>query len=310
VANIWRIAELWKRSKPSIGGFLAHIGVATAMAGLIISRGLEKKQTYVLQETQPAFSIDPNSLPYALTLQPVDPQTLFDKNNKLHLDVAGDGGKYAVYPGFYYINDFRDGLKQMAWPAIHHELSHDSYYALQGQQLNATPDPISLAPGQTQTFTVTDWQSLQQLPYKVTYKRFVREGQVAAAGTKMLAELVVQLPNGVKVNAKPGMAIGGKGGPEFIPADLDGEFNISVAGMNAADKSMNFQLGYVRPIYILDFFYKPMVILVWLGAGILFVGGLLTAWYRRKVTKTVRELEIAPPAPAAKTEENALAPTA
>jgi len=310
VANIWRIAELWKKSKPSIGGFIAHIGVATAMAGLIISRALEHKQTYVLQEQQPSFSIDANSLPYTLTLQEVDPQTLFDKNNRLQLDVVGDGGKYTVHPGFYYRNDIQKGLEQMAWPAIHRELSHDSYFALQGQQLQATPEPINLKPGETKAFTVTDWQSLHELTYKVTYKKFAREGQVASACTKMLAQCVVELPNGKKIEANPGMAIAGQGGPEFIPADLDGDFNLSVAGMNVADLSMNFQLGYDRPIYILEFFYKPMVILVWLGAGILFVGGLLTAWYRRKVTRSARDIETVQPAPAVKTEENALAPTA
>ncbi len=42
VGNLWRIVEMRKARKSSLGSFVAHIGVAVAMAGLIISRGLER----------------------------------------------------------------------------------------------------------------------------------------------------------------------------------------------------------------------------------------------------------------------------
>ena len=42
-ANLWKVGTLWKRGKSSIGGFLAHVGVAVLMAGLIVSRGFERK---------------------------------------------------------------------------------------------------------------------------------------------------------------------------------------------------------------------------------------------------------------------------
>lgn len=308
VASFWRICELWNRSKPSVGGFVAHIGVATAVAGLIISRGLERKQEFALQEDQLAFSSTPYALPYTLKLNQVNVDNLFDRNNKLKIDVTGDGGSYSVYPGFYYfLKDPDQGPKQMAWPAIHHELSHDSYYALAAQQLQ-TGDPQSIAPGQSKTFKVADFQTNQELDYTVTYNSFKREGQVASAGTKMLADLTVELPNHVKVHAKPGMEIAGQGGPQMIPANLDGDVYVSVAGMNAADKSMNFQLGYMRPIYWLDFYYKPMTILVWLGAGIMFVGGLISALYRRRVLKAVEELEESKAVESGVGKERALAP--
>src|SRR5258707_10641869 len=37
ISNIWRLVELFPRSKLGIGSFLAHIGVATALAGLVLS---------------------------------------------------------------------------------------------------------------------------------------------------------------------------------------------------------------------------------------------------------------------------------
>src|SRR5262249_43500774 len=45
VANFWRIAEISKRSSFfSWGGFIAHIGVSVLLAGLLLSRGFERKE--------------------------------------------------------------------------------------------------------------------------------------------------------------------------------------------------------------------------------------------------------------------------
>jgi cytochrome c-type biogenesis protein CcmF len=44
---------------------------------------------------------------------------------------------------------------------------------------------------------------------------------------------------------------------------------------------VTIDLQYAKPIYVLDLFYKPMTMLVWIGTGIMTLGGLIAAFYRR-----------------------------
>jgi cytochrome c-type biogenesis protein CcmF len=232
-----------------------------------------------------------SALPYVLTLAEVDEKNLNNKDNTLKLEVSGDGGKFKVEPGYHFISDGKGGTQQFKTPAIHHELSHDTYVAVLGREIEAN-DAQTLKPGETKTFNVPDLTLNQNLPYTITYEKLDREGQVGAAGTKFLAQLSVSLPSGQKIKAAPGMAVAGGAGPQFIPAMVDGEFFLTMSRMNAADKSVDLQMNFVHPIYYIDLFYKPMTILVWLGAGILTFGGLLSAWYRRKVLKAVEDLDL------------------
>jgi cytochrome c biogenesis factor len=60
---------------------------------------------------------------------------------------------------------------------------------------------------------------------------------------------------------------------------------VTLERIDAADHSAAVQLHFNRTIYYIDIFYKPMVILVWLGAGITFIGGVLAAYSRRFTAK-------------------------
>jgi cytochrome c-type biogenesis protein CcmF len=299
IANFWRICELWKRSKPSIGAFIAHIGIATAMAGLIISRGLERTQTYAMQEGSSAmpYTTDGGTslLPYTLTLNEVDTKKLGDKENKLNIETIGDGGKFMARPGFYFIPNANGDPQQFAWPSIHHEISHDTYIAMRGSQ-DIVDDPISLKPGETKDFMAPNWQTGLKEDYKISYVKLEREGEVGTVGTKFFAQLVIQLPDGTKIPSAPGMAIAsGGGGPQMIPGQIDDHVFVTLASMDAGSHSVMLQFNYVRPLYEADLIYKPMVILVWAGAGILTFGGLLSAWYRRRVTKALDDVEPSTP---------------
>lgn len=292
VANLWRIAELWKRSKPAAGAFIAHIGVATAMAGLIISRGMERVQTYALQEEDISPSLDVNALPYDLSLRDVNESNLWDKNNKLQIDVRDvhGGESFLATPGFYMIQGQDGQPQQFAWPSIHHELSHDSYLALKGRTIPAD-DPEHLGIGQTKAFKVFDVQNARELTFHVTYRNLVRQGAAGQVGTRFLADLLIDTPNHTKLNVKPAMEVGAGGGPQILPALVDADYFVTLMRMDAADKSVELQFNFVRPLYEVDFYYKPMVILVWFGAGIMTLGGLLSAWYRRRVLQAAQDLE-------------------
>jgi cytochrome c-type biogenesis protein CcmF len=119
-----------------------------------------------------------------------------------------------------------------------------------------------------------------------------REGEAGQAGTKFGAKLDVLGPDG-KISTTPKMVLGGGGGPSKETAPIDGVFGVEMEGMDAADKSVKLVLSYKMPIFPIELYYKPMTILVWLGVGILAVGGFLSAWDRRRRPR--KSLDLAEP---------------
>jgi cytochrome c-type biogenesis protein CcmF len=73
----------------------------------------------------------------------------------------------------------------------------------------------------------------------------------------------------------------GNGSLEPTIPKISDDFRAVITSMNAADKSVQFQLLVSPPLYPVQIFYKPMTGLVWLGTGIFTLGGLLSAFYRR-----------------------------
>ncbi len=57
IANIWRIVEMVRKSPMGVGGFVAHLGIAVLMSGLIISRGFEQKDSGLVDQQDPPANI-------------------------------------------------------------------------------------------------------------------------------------------------------------------------------------------------------------------------------------------------------------
>lgn len=285
IANLWRLVEIFKRSRPSAGAFLSHLGVAVAVAGLILSRGLERKQSYIVQEGEgnSSFAIEPeDSLPIWIQMKDLDWSKIYEKSNQVSMTVNGAGLTFLATPGFY-IHRFINGEESpMVWPSINRQLSHDMYVTLNAPQ-NEASKPFELKPGQTTQVEVVDWAQRHTITYTITYNKMIREGEAGMAGTKFKTELTVEGPAGKAVVA-PGMELG-EVPPKLLHAPIDTGFGIAMLRMNAADKSAQLQMEYIRPVFPVDLYYKPLTSLVWLGAGILTLGGLLSAWNRRKVVK-------------------------
>ncbi len=186
-------------------------------------------------------------------------------------------------PGFYFRKE-GDEQKQTAWPSIQHTLSHDTYLALGAQQIQAS-DPITLAPGASKVVKLDDPQTLDKIPYQLTYKKMEMVGQPGQEGTKFLADVLVRGPNGAEITVKPSMQIASGDAPDIEPSIIDSDFFLTLVSMDAATKNVTLQVNYVRPLYLVNLLYKPLVMLVPLGAVIMTIGGLMSAWYRRKNKK-------------------------
>jgi cytochrome c-type biogenesis protein CcmF len=307
VANLWRLGEVWTRARPSAGAFLAHAGVAIAMAGLIVSRGLESKQSYVVQEGDFAYRVMERGLTHVLQLKEAQTAGFLSRRNKVLIDVNGPDGPFLARPALYY--SFRPGQdpQPVAWPHIERRATHDMYLHLHPLQFEAG-GPQEVKPGQRVEFKVANWSEGKEVTYAVTYLEMVREGEAGMDGTKFGAKLKVVGPEG-ESTVVPKMALTGAM-PDIQPAAIDGYFGIAMQRMNAADRSVTLQMTYNKPVYPIDLFYKPMTSLVWAGTGILTLGGFLSAWNRRRYRKIDPELDETTPETPIESEEDALVPVA
>jgi cytochrome c-type biogenesis protein CcmF len=295
VANLWRLAELWKRSRSSTGAFLSHIGVAVLMAGLIISRGLEQKSDLLLVgESRAAKGLgylvtykgrkfdaplarqtlqDPNATPADRDKAIGELEhALFRRDNELVFQVDGPHESFEARPGHFFLPRLNENQEpaQMNWPYIHHGLWHDLYFTVRGE-IRSAGQPITIAPQQT----------VEELGLRLTYQGMRMEGAPGQKGTKFIAKVIVADDQGRQVTAEPFMQMADDGMLQ-PKVQLDGNLSIMLMRIDPETNSAIVQLVYNEPVYPVEIFYKPMTILVWTGTGILTLGGLLSAWYRRR----------------------------
>jgi cytochrome c-type biogenesis protein CcmF len=266
VANGWRLGETIRKSPMGIGPFLSHGGLAVLLAGLILSRGLEQKKDFLVQE-----GTSNAALGYIVTGKTHTTDDVRNRNNRVRFDVQKGDRVEEYRPGFYYMED-SDGDGEpnpMTWPYIHHEPLHDVYFTLHGMELNATA-PTSIKPGQTVPLDRFD----------VTYQEMVREGEFGKAGTSFAPLLLVKdRESKAQYEVTPKLVLV-EGGMQMEPAVFD-DFFLTAQSMDAATQSFTLQLHFRRPLYAIELFVKPFTALVWIGTGILTFAILLTAVDRR-----------------------------
>ncbi len=304
VANIWRIGEMFKRSKMGIGGFVAHAGFAILLGGLILSRGYERKEQIMVQEGRPK-----QALGYTVAFKTFQGKSPQDRDGKALFDVTDPTGKKStIEPGLYYYTEGAED-KAMTWPHIERQLSHDMYYALHTPVTEAWNKPRMFAPGQTQV--INDFE----IPYTVTYKGLKTEGELGTPSAKFIAEATIdiryKLADGTekveKYDVAPSLQMGSNG--DLVPATspMGNDLRVAMLKLDAATKSAELQVYFSKPIFPMEVFYKPMTGFVWLGTGILTLGGLIAAVSRRR-RKVVAVLEEEVIEPTPQRTENATIP--
>lgn len=265
VAAVWSAAERWRGSKLGTSGFIAHIGVAVLMTGLIISRGFERKDQTVLMDNHPA-RIMGYQLTYAgMTLNDRD------RDNKVKIDVTDRKGKklFTAEPGLYKTT-MGDGQESvMVWPHIQRGWFHDTYIALGQPQTQGTQE-VQVKLNDTVRFGNLD----------MTYLGMKTDGQFGAEGTSFGARIKVT-GDGEPREILPALQLRGRGQTLERPALLQDGLNLILVSMNAADKSVRLRIDFINPMYPVEIFHKPLVSLVFLGTFIMTIAGLMAAWNRR-----------------------------
>ncbi|MBS1706543.1 MAG: cytochrome c biogenesis protein CcsA [Armatimonadetes bacterium] len=263
-SNLARLAEMARKTRSGLGGFVTHVGVVVTMLGLIVSRGLERKEELVVQAGNPGFAFG-----NLVRLLPTSGKNFFQRENTVDFElVTTDKTSTRVSPVlFYTLRPNNPEPAPTVRPAVVSHGLYDVYVAIYPMAFEAG-NPVTLRPGESHK--VDDLE--------VTYKAFKREGEAGMAGTKFSAELLATDESGSHT-LSPAMKIGDSG-PEFYPAETQ-DFTIAFQRMDAANKAVTLQFFYKSPLYPLDIYYKPLTILVWIGAGIMAIGGFWSALSRR-----------------------------
>lgn len=269
VANVWRISEIAKASKLAWGPFVMHMGVAMTMAGLIISRGFERKAETRVIDGHPGQAL---GYLFRYTGQTA---TRNDKDNKVKLEVVSVANPKQVLfearPGLYYAKSpMNDSETPVAWPHIQHFAFHDLYVTLAPPQVQVS-DEFTMNEGDTKTIG----------DLTITYKTLLRAGEPGQAGTRFGAGLTVKNRGGQPQDVIPQMELGAEG-PIQRPAVIDENLKVSLNGMDAGKRSVRLQLQREGMIFPVEVFHKPLSGLVWLGTAVMTLGGFMSALYRRR----------------------------
>ncbi len=190
------------------------------------------------------------------------------------IDAKTKGVEISINEGFlatpgHYMTIGSDGNPNpMVWPHIERMLSHDIYFTLHPQVIEAS-ETVTFKPGETKPLG----------PLTATYIKPTRKGEPGQPGTEFGALMRFQTEAG-SVEANPVMKLTEHGVEPNMVTAAPG-FLVTMSKLDAATQSVDLKLLFSKPLYQIDMYYKPMTILVWLGTGILLAGGLISAYMRR-----------------------------
>lgn len=270
LSNLYKLIELMPKNKRGIGGVATHIGIAVAMAGLIFSRALEQKEVITLRSDQPTVALGQTFEADGAT------RSLVDRDNKVKVQTAGPLGDFTLWPGLYYEPSETD-LNSVVWPGIARRGFYDVYFALREIVWEAT-DPVSMEVEESFTF---DGMLL-------TYKGMTREGEAGVSGTKFFANVTIEDAEGTR-DVTPGIELN-EGQVRTLPAEANSSFRLVLERIDAGTNGAVFRFDYRQPAYPVEVFYKPLTLLVWIGVGIMFLGGLVAAFARKKGRERPRDI--------------------
>ena len=175
----------------------------------------------------------------------------------------------------------------MVWPYLHHRAFEDIYFTLYTPQFDVWESPLPFKIGETKN---PDNKGLE-----VTYNNLRMSGS-AGVGRTFIADCTVKVQNDDQswhtYQVSPTFQITKDGPQPTFPEIGHTGLVLSLERLDASDRSANLQVHFKEPIWGIDLFYKPMVILVWVGAGIMTLGGFMAAFYRRPYKIKVEKVRI------------------
>jgi cytochrome c-type biogenesis protein CcmF len=262
------------------GGYLAHVGVGVILLGIIASSGYDESTKVTLEQGVPR-EVDGMTL----TFKRFIPRQGREKE-RMEIEVARAGREpFLVYPKLF-VNDRTRQV--MANPDIKSSAFQDLYVS-----------PIDFDPGQPQ-LQLAKGESGRVGDMEVRFDGFDLQAEgnamaAMAAGQPVTVGATLAVTRGGRTTSlKPLYRLNPAGGSvETPPAPLPGGGEIFVSGINATNGAVQLELsGVANPAKLsVDVTRKPLILLVWGGLCIIFLGGLLATAQRFRELRVRERVE-------------------
>jgi cytochrome c-type biogenesis protein CcmF len=264
-ANAWRISEVIRRSRVTVGGFIAHMGVAILLLGMVVSRGFERKEQVLLPKNEPA-----EGLGFTITrgddrLLPAS--TAMKQMKELPITFVRGDQKFVALPEYWQrLQPGDPNPQRMTRPWIKRGFDNDIYVSIR------PPENVFDARGQVQ---ISPGETKKMGPFTITrIGALTMKGQPGQVGTTFSAHFHVVHPTG-SFDVEPALQMT-EDGLQAMPQDLGQGIGASIGPPQGMNGPILFQLGTITDLLPVELFHKPLTILVWLGAGIMACGGFLS----------------------------------
>jgi cytochrome c-type biogenesis protein CcmF len=236
------------------------------LLGLIVSRAFEKTDYDGVTPTRPgSLALLPNKSFLASIGKIPSPEQLSDPNNRIDFSLQNTTGKdgYLFKPNFYYIQR-GDEITPISRPDIVRKPLYDLYFVMGAPETELESD-----------ITLTEGEEKAVGQFRIKYLERTREGEPGQQGTKFGVKLNLNIA-GKDYAAHPQMMIG-ENGPEFIPTEIEElQVRIELRRLMADSGEATFAIVSPELIFPVQLFFKPLTILVWIGAGLMTLGGIMT----------------------------------
>src|SRR5690554_1069353 len=232
------------------GGYLAHIGLALMLVGVMVSTNYSQASMVHLLLGQPEETLE-----HTFTWQ-----------QGLDILVEGKGGSALTHPRIY-----RDGDKTMREPGIVRNWWRDVYIS-----------PVELSTHYANQVMVNQGNYFSHGEYSLNFSQFKFSGHGQAGVVEVGAELVVRYLGEVKT-VTPMLYMDGQQ-REFIGAELDQSQNVYLVAVDADNGVAAFTIGKEPPqeeeLLIVEAKTVPFISVLALGTVILLLGSGLAVWRR------------------------------
>ncbi len=276
--NVEIAYKIFTGRKSFLGAYIAHIGIALFLIGVLATAGESTQKQVDLVKGQKV-----NVLGHELTFLGYEP---FDNGKKYHFNVeVRTGDKAAVVKPVMFVADFNNSL--MREPDILVGFTHDFYVAPLGYD-NAEDKPEGT------TATMKSGDKFEFDGKEIVFNKFNLPKDMSAmmgGGTfKIGADLTIKY-NGKEESLEPYMQNEGQG-PQYFPAESkDADLKISITSMNATGKEVSLVFSKLnashtssapREVLTVEASIKPFISLVWIGVLVMAAGFIISAFRRTK----------------------------
>ncbi len=277
------------------GGYLAHVGVGVILLGFIASSAYDQSRKVTLTFNQPERVED-----MTLTFTGMLPASGGERERMVVRVERANGTAYDAYPKMFLNQRTR---QLMVNPHVEHFWLLDLYISpieFDPGRRAGEPERVEIAKGEAHRI---DGAELRFEGFDLNARGNALE-QIQSGGPITVGAVLTLERDGAAERVIPLYTFGGQGFVDAPPLALPGGGLVRVAGINATAGAVQldvagFSAGELPPRLALDVTKKPLILLVWIGLGIILSGGLLAMTQRFRqalVLERVAAGRAAPPA--------------